>query len=149
MKKIDLNKYSEFVEGITSKTSNDLTTFMDRLDRVDGNYEAYGLNGEMEHGPDVNVPLLLTASIGLGGEVGEFQEITKKVFFHGKNLNTETYDHYVKELGDIIWYWTNACRALNIDPNDVISRNVDKLSDRYPGAKFDPYYSENRKEGDV
>ena len=46
MNKIDLNKYQEFVEAVTSKESNDLTTFMNRLDRVDGNYEDYGPNGE-------------------------------------------------------------------------------------------------------
>ena len=29
---IDLNKYKDFVEAVTSKASNDLTTFHDRLD---------------------------------------------------------------------------------------------------------------------
>ena len=147
--KIDLNKYSEFVEKITSETSNDLTTFMNRLDRIDGNYEAYGPNGEMQYGPSVNVPLLLTCTIGLGGEVGETQEIIKKVFFHGKNLSPEVHTHLKKELGDIMWYWTNMCRAINVDPNEVIEDNIKKLESRYPGGTFDAHYSENRKEGDI
>lgn len=140
---IDLNKYSTFVEAVTSKASNDLTTFMDRLDQLDANYE------DDKHGPDVNVPLLLTAAIGLGSEAGEFQEIVKKIFFQGKPLNEETAFHMKRELGDIIWYWTNACRALHLDPNDVIAENVNKLQSRYPGGHFDPFYSENRKEGDL
>ena len=53
------------------------------------------------------------------------------------------------ELGDVIWYWVNACRALDVDPNKIISMNVDKLKARYPGGEFDPYYSENRQEGDL
>ena len=48
-----------------------------------------------------------------------------------------------------MWYWTNACRALNVDPNTIIEMNVDKLKARYPGGEFDVQYSENRKEGDL
>jgi NTP pyrophosphatase (non-canonical NTP hydrolase) len=54
-----------------------------------------------------------------------------------------------RELGDIMWYWINACRALNLDPNEVIAENVNKLESRYPGGEFDPYYSEHRKDGDL
>ena len=54
-----------------------------------------------------------------------------------------------RELGDIMWYWVNACRALDLDPNDVIAENVNKLESRYPGGKFDMYYSENRKDNDI
>ena len=149
MNNVDLNKYMEFVEAVTSKQSNDLTTFMNVLDRIDGNYEAYGPNGEYVHGPDINVPLLLCGAIGLGSETGEFQEIVKKVVFQGKPLNEEAHFHMKRELGDIMWYWVNACRALNLDPNDVVAENVKKLEARYPGGHFDVYYSENRKEGDL
>jgi hypothetical protein len=41
------------------------------------------------------------------------------------------------------------CNALQIDPNEVIAGNVAKLEARYPGGKFDAFYSENRKEGDI
>jgi hypothetical protein len=34
---IDLNKYQHFVEKVTSQPSNDLTTFMSTLDRLDAN----------------------------------------------------------------------------------------------------------------
>jgi hypothetical protein len=48
-----------------------------------------------------------------------------------------------------MWYWMNSCSALGIDPNDVIAENVKKLEKRYPGGEFDPYYSENRQDGDL
>jgi NTP pyrophosphatase (non-canonical NTP hydrolase) len=55
----------------------------------------------------------------------------------------------MRELGDIMWYWIQACIALGLDPNQVIAENVNKLQSRYPGGKFNVYYSENRKAGDL
>jgi len=140
---VDLNRYSQFVNAVTSMPSKDLTTFMNRLDELDGNYD----NGE--HGPDINVPLLLTAALGLAAETGEFCEIPKKMYFQGKPLTEENVFHMKRELGDVMWYWINACRALGLDPNDVIEENVNKLKSRYPGGEFDVHYSENRREGDL
>ena len=148
-KQIDLNKYTTFVEAITSKESNDLTSMMNSLDRIDANYLAIEGGASMKHGPDVNVPLLLTGAMGMCGEAGEFSEIVKKLVFHRKDLTTEVHEHLVKELGDVIWYWTNTCRALGVDPNVVIARNVAKLEARYPGGKFNAFAAENRAEGDV
>jgi NTP pyrophosphatase (non-canonical NTP hydrolase) len=144
MSNIDLNRYKDFVEQVTSQPSDDLTTFINRLDELDGNYVGDGV-----HGPNINVPLLLTACLGLAAESGEFIEVPKKMFFQGKPLNEENLFHMKRELGDIMWYWVNACRALNLDPNDVIDENVRKLESRYPGGSFDAHYSENRKEGDL
>lgn len=136
---IDLNKYTEFVEAVTSQASNDLTTFINRLDQLDGN----------DGGPSINIPLLITACFGLAAESGEFIEVPKKIIFQGKPLDEAAVFHLKRELGDVMWYWINACRALNLDPNDVIDENVRKLESRYPGGSFDAHYSENRKEGDI
>lgn len=149
MNNVDLNKYKEFVLAVTSETSKDLTTMMNRLDRLDGNYEAYGPNGEMQHGPDVNIPLMLTSSMGLSSETGEFMEIVKKCMWQGKPLNDDNVFHMKRELGDIMWYWINACTALGLDPNDVVAENVEKLKARYPGGEFNVWHSENRKQGDL
>ena len=146
---IDLNKYKDFVEAVTSQPSNDLTTFMDTLDRLDANYELDLADNQMKHGPDVNIPLLITACFGLAAESGEFIEVPKKIIFQGKALTDENVFHMKRELGDIMWYWVNACRALNLDPNEVIAENIRKLESRYPGGKFDAFYSENRKDGDL
>ena len=101
------------------------------------------------HGPDINVPLLITGALGLSSETGEFNEIVKKMLFQGKPLSEDNLFHMKRELGDIMWYWMNACNALGLDPNDVVAENVSKLEARYPGGKFDAHYSENRKEGDL
>jgi NTP pyrophosphatase (non-canonical NTP hydrolase) len=142
---VNLNRYSEFVGAVTSEPSKDLTTFMDRLDQLDGNF-----NFETDtHGPDVNVPLLITAALGLAAETGEFCEIPKKMLFQGKPLTEESLFHMKRELGDVMWYWVNACRALNLDPNAVIEENVNKLMSRYPGGTFNVQSSENRQQGDI
>lgn len=133
---VDLNRYMEFVESVTSESSNDMNAFVRRI-------------RELENEKIANVPLLLTASIGLGSEGGEFQEIVKKLIFQGKPLNEDVKYHLFRELGDIAWYWINACRALGLDPNEVIKENVNKLINRYPAGKFDVHYSENRKENDL
>ena len=138
---IDLNKYKDFVAAVTSKQSNGLDAFIECLQELEKKAAIDGIQ--------LNIPLLLTASIGLASEGGEFSEIVKKMVFQGKPVNEENRFHLKRELGDIIWYWTNACRALGYDPNDVIAENVGKLEARYPGGHFDAFYSENRKEGDL
>ena len=136
MNQIDLNKYTKFVDAVTSNESNSFDHLLRRIN-------------ELRNNSNVNISLLMTAGIGLASEGGEFNEIIKKILFQGKPLNEENIFHMKRELGDIIWYWTNACRSLGLDPNDVIAENVNKLESRYPGGKFDAHYSENRKEGDL
>jgi NTP pyrophosphatase (non-canonical NTP hydrolase) len=142
---VDLNKYSEFVEAVTSRPSNYLTDFINRLDQLSDNRD----DSIEEYGPQVNMPLLITGSLGLSSECGEFNEIVKKMIFQGKPLTKENLFHMERELGDIMWYWINTCRALGLDPNKVIEGNVDKLMSRYSGGVFDVTKSENRKENDL
>ena len=132
-KQVDLNKYQDFVKQVTSDTSNNLSDMVDRMVSLD----------------NVNISLLMTAAIGLAAETGEFAELPKKIVFQGKPCDEDTIFHMKRELGDIMWYWINACRALNLDPNDVVAENVKKLESRYPGGEFDVHYSENRKQGDL
>ena len=134
--KVDLNRYKEFVASVTSNQSNDVEFFVNRIN-------------ELQNQKIANIPLLLTASFGIGSEGGEFQEIVKKIVFQGKPLDEDTKYHLYRELGDIAWYWINACRALDLDPNDVIRENVNKLVNRYPKGVFDVHYSENRSEDDL
>jgi NTP pyrophosphatase (non-canonical NTP hydrolase) len=133
---IDLNKYQDFVAEVTSKESNYPDDFVARVKEINDT-------------TTINPSLLLTAAMGLAAEGGEFVEIPKKILFQGKPVNEENIFHMKRELGDIMWYWINACRALNLDPNDVIAENVRKLESRYPGGSFDAHYSENRKDGDL
>jgi NTP pyrophosphatase (non-canonical NTP hydrolase) len=133
---IDLNKYAEFVLAICSNQSKDSEEFVEHIRKL-------------HNTTNVNIPLLLTSGIGLASEGGEFNEIVKKIFFQGKPLDEDNIFHMKRELGDIMWYWMNACNALGLDPNAVIAENVKKLEARYPGGSFDAYYSENRKTGDL
>ena len=43
-----------------------------------------------------------------------------------------------------MWYWSQACMALNLDPYDIIKENIRKLESRYPGGKFSVERSEER-----
>ena len=133
---IDLNKYQDFVREVTSDPSNYTDELIKRLTDINSF-------------TTINPALLLTAAIGLAAECGEFAEIPKKMVFQGKPVNEETLFHMKRELGDVMWYWINACRALRLDPNDVIAENVRKLEARYPGGHFDAFYSENRQDGDL
>ena len=133
--KIDLNKYTEFVEGVTSQQSNETEALCNQLQSLEQS--------------GVNMALLLTGSIGISSEGGEFSEIVKKCVFQGKPLDADTQFHIKRELGDIMWYWINSCRALGVDPNEVIGNNVEKLKARYPGGEFNAFSSENRAEGDI
>ena len=131
-----LHNYQNFVKEVTSKESN--STHVLNMKLID-----------LEKESGVNLALLMTGAIGIASEGGEFSEIVKKCIFQGKPLDDETVYHIKRELGDIMWYWINSCRALDLDPNEVIEENVNKLKSRYPGGEFDVHYSENRQKGDL
>ena len=134
---VNTQKYTEFVDAVTSKESNDYISFNSRC-------------FEIQKDPDgIPVHRLLTAALGICAEGGEFTEVVKKMVFQGKPVNDENIFHMKRELGDIMWYVAQACMGLNVSLDEVIEMNVDKLKARYPGGDFDVHYSENRKEGDV
>ena len=133
-KKVDFDKYTEFVDAVTSDESKDFLALSDRLVQLD------------EKG--ANIERLLTAGVGLNAEAGEFLEIVKKMIFQGKPWSEDNREHLVIELGDVIWYAANACMALEVSFDEVVALNVKKLKKRYPGGQFDVYYSEHREEGD-
>ena len=134
-KQVDFEKYSKFVDAVTSDESKDFLALSDRLVMLD------------EKG--ANIERLLTAGVGLNAEAGEFLEIVKKMIFQGKPWDDVNREHLIIELGDVIWYAANACMALDISFEEVVARNVTKLEKRYPGGQFDVYYSEHREEDDL
>ena len=134
-KKVDLNKYADFVDGVTSNPSKDYQSFLDALKYLDGEGS--------------NIHRLLTAAVGINAEGGEFMEIVKKMVFQGKPWNDDNRKHLTIELGDVMWYVMQACMALEIPLDEVIAGNVEKLKKRYPGGEFNVYQSENRAEGDL
>ena len=136
-KQVDTQKYTEFVDAVTSQESKDYISFNSRC-------------FEIQKDPDgIPVHRLLTAALGICAEGGEFTEVVKKMVFQGKPVNDENIFHMKRELGDIMWYVAQACMALDTDFDEIIEMNVEKLKARYPGGEFDVHYSENRKEGDL
>ena len=132
---IDLKKYVEFVDATTSNPSKQYSEFLKRLH----NLEVEGFPTER----------LLTAAVGMSAEAGEFTEVVKKMIFQGKPVNEENLFHLKRELGDIMWYVSQACIGLDISIEEVIQMNFEKLSARYPEGAFSIERSENRVEGDL
>ncbi len=132
---IDTKKYIEFVRETTSKASSDFPSLLSRLT-------------ELEVG-DADVPRLMTAAFGVSAEAGELVEIIKKIFLQGKPYNEENIIHMKKEAGDILWYMSQLCIALDTTFEELMEINYQKLSARYPEGTFDIHRSENRVEGDL
>ena len=131
-----LNEYGKFVESTTSKESLNTLDLIDRL---------YTLNDRI---PDIEFSQLITASIGMQAESGEFSEIIKKIVFQGKHFTEETRFHLMRELGDVLWYWVQGCKALGYTPQQVMEENINKLESRYPNG-FEVLRSEIREKGDI
>ena len=132
---IDTKKYIEFVRETTSKASSDFPSLLSRLTEL-----------EVE---DANVPRLMTAAFGISAEAGELVEIIKKIFLQGKPYNEENIIHMKKEAGDILWYMSQLCIALDTTFEELMEINYQKLSARYPEGTFNVHRSENRVEGDL
>ena len=132
---IDFIKYAKFVNEVTSQESKENSVFFERLEYLKNK--------------DFPSERLLTAAVGLCAESGEFTEVIKKIIFQGKEPTEENLFHLKREMGDIMWYFMQACMALDVSPEEIIEMNVEKLKSRYPGGEFDVHYSENRKAGDL
>ena len=132
---IDFEKYTEFVDAVTSNESKSSESFSVRLREL--------------YSEGLPVERLLTAAVGMSAESGEFIEVVKKMIFQGKPVNEENLFHLKRELGDVMWYVAQACMALDTSFDEIVEMNVEKLKKRYPGGEFDVHYSENRKEGDL
>ena len=133
-KTVDLHKYVDFVDAVTSDPSKDFKSFISSLELLD------------REGSNIN--RLTTAAVGISAEGGEFMEIVKKMVFQGKPWNADNREHLIIELGDVLWYVAQACMALEVSFDDVVAGNVEKLKKRYPGGEFDVFHSENRAAND-
>ena len=127
--------YCDFVTKVTSEPSLDVDSLKKVIEKIQNKSE-------------IDAPRILTAALGLSSEAGEFTEIVKKIFLHGKPAEKDNVFHMKRELGDIMWYWVTACMALKLDPTEVILENQKKLEARY-GEKFTVDQSEVRAKGDL
>lgn len=86
--------------------------------------------------------LILNGALGLSGESGEVADIIKKYMFQGHELDKEK---LIDELGDVCWYIAILAKGLNVELDEVLLHNVEKLRTRYPKG-FDTQKSINRDE---
>lgn len=80
--------------------------------------------------------------LGLTGEAGECADIYKKYLFQGHEFDK---DHMAEELGDVLWYCAELASGIGIPLQEIASRNIDKLRNRYPDG-FDAERSIHRAE---
>lgn len=111
-----IDEYGQFTEEIWfSKHQLDCALLI-------GNPEA-GESCDCDQDPERS---LMIMTMGLAGEVGEVMELLKKRVRDGKfELGS-----FVKEMGDVAYYWARLARHFDIHPSVILERNVDKLLDR-------------------
>ena len=113
---VDFEKYTEFVDAVTSNESKSSESFSVRLRDL--------------YSEGLPVERLLTAAVGLCAESGEFTEIIKKIVFQGKPVNNENLWHLKRELGDVMWYCAMLAKEVDMNLGRIMEDNLDKLADR-------------------
>lgn len=77
---------------------------------------------------------LLHAAMGLATESGELLDAFKKHIFYGSELDVV---NVKEELGDMLWYIAIACKAMDVQLEELMDMTIRKLKVRYP-EKFCP-----------
>jgi NTP pyrophosphatase (non-canonical NTP hydrolase) len=68
---------------------------------------------------------------GIAGEAGEVAEKVKKLWRDSNGVLTEERRvAIVKELGDVLWYWSLICKLVGASPSQVAQTNLNKLLKR-------------------
>lgn len=83
---------------------------------------------------------IINGAMGLAGEAGEVIDHVKKWRYQGHELDK---DELINEAGDVLWYVAQLCEGLGVSIEEVMVRNIDKLSARYPEG-FEEERSVNR-----
>lgn len=76
-----------------------------------------------------NEMMIIWNAIGLVGEAGEVAELAKKGIFHQHDIDKVELS---KELGDCLWYIAALCTKLDLDMEQIMIDNIEKLITRYP-----------------
>lgn len=136
------------LKNAVNELSNAMMEFGDAIEEWINQTESYTdlalktLNKDVFEQKD----LILNASLGLSGEVGEVNDIIKKYMYHGHKLDDDTKEKIILELGDVCWYVALMAWAINKTKfEDVLNKNIAKLKKRYHG-EFSTEKSINRKE---
>jgi len=71
--------------------------------------------------------------MGVAGEVGELLDAIKKAVMYRKRMDRA---NVVEELGDIEFYLEGLRQGLEIDRQEVLSANYNKLNKRYSSGSY-------------
>lgn len=143
----DISATVEELKNAINELANSIREFGDYIKELMNDTDSYTdlalktLNKDVFEQKD----LILNASLGLSGEVGEVNDIIKKYMYHGHKLDNDAKEKIILELGDVCWYV--ALMAWAIDKTkfeDVLNKNIEKLEKRYHG-EFSTEKSINRK----
>ncbi len=70
-------------------------------------------------------------TIGLAGETGEVAEKIKKIIRDkGGIVDEQSRQEVKKELGDVLWYLAQLATELDIELEDVVITNLEKIASR-------------------
>jgi NTP pyrophosphatase (non-canonical NTP hydrolase) len=70
-------------------------------------------------------------SMGLAGEAGEVVDYVKKLVFHGHKFSKEK---LIEELGDVLWYFAMFTSICDLQIDEIMRKNIEKLYKRYPNG---------------
>lgn len=91
-------------------------------------FSAYpsGTVGEYKHNAEWIYPAL-----GLAEEAGEVAgKFAKTVRDNDGVISNDRKNEIIKELGDVIWFVAELCTLLNVSMEEVMQKNIDKLTSR-------------------
>lgn len=66
---------------------------------------------------------------GANGELGEVTDILKKHLYQGHRIDKQ---HLSEEIGDVMFYLVNLATLFNLEFEDILEGNINKLKARYP-----------------
>lgn len=84
---------------------------------------------------------LLHMAVGISGEAGELLDAVKKHAIYQKSLDMT---NVVEELGDMEFFMEGLRAALGISREEVLARNINKLSVRYHSGKYSNQQAQSR-----
>lgn len=90
----------------------------------------------------LDTPVLDTIHMlmGMTTEIGELTDCFKKQIAYNKAVD---WTNVKEEIGDTMFYIASFCRINNLDLQNIIENNVEKLESRYP-EKFSQYHATHR-----
>ncbi len=72
---------------------------------------------------------VMNGMLGLAGECGECCDLVKKNFYQdGRQIRDDIKD----ELGDVLWYISEAASGFGLTLEEIAQHNIEKLKKRYP-----------------